>query len=75
MRKIRINNDILVDVSVKRDGYPEELAGKEVLLSMKVAYINIPIKDFTVNGNVISFTFPASSQKHRGMYKIGRAHV
>lgn len=70
MRKIRINNDILVDVSVKRDGYPEELAGKEVLLSMKVAYINIPVKDFTVNGNVISFTFPASSQKHRGMYSL-----
>lgn len=70
MRKIRKNNDILVDVSVKRDGYPEDLEGKDVLLSMKVAYINIPVKDFTVNGNVISFTYPASAQKHVGVYSL-----
>ena len=53
MRKIRKNNDILVEVSVKRDGYPENLAGKDVHLSMKVAYINIPVRDFTINGNVM----------------------
>lgn len=70
MRKIRKNNDILVEVSVKRDGYPENLAGKDVHLSMKVAYINIPVRDFTINGNVISFTFPASAQKHVGVYSL-----
>lgn len=55
---------------MKRDGYPENLAGKDVHLSMKVAYINIPVRDFTINGNVISFTFPASAQKHVGVYSL-----
>lgn len=70
MRKIRKSNDIFVEVSVKRDGYPEDLTGKDVHLSMKVAYINIPVKYFTVNGNVISFTFLASEQKHVGVYSL-----
>ena len=70
MRKIRKNNDIFVEVSVKRDGYPEDLTGKDVILYMNVAYTNIPVKDFTVDGNVISFTFLASEQKYVGVYSL-----
>lgn len=70
MKKIRINNDIDVTVHVTRNGAPENFSGKEVAVVMQMAYLRIPVKGFTMDGNAIKFRFPASEQKHIGVYSL-----
>lgn len=70
MKRIRIDNDIDVAVYVRRDGAPENFAGKEVALYLQVAYVKIPITEYSIVGNVIKFRYTAESQKHAGKYSF-----
>ncbi len=70
MKRIRINNDIDIRITLKRDGSPENLRDKNILLWMAIGYRKIPVTDFNINGNIIGFRFPASSQSNPGVYSI-----
>lgn len=70
MKKIRIDNGIDVSVQVRRDGAPENFAGKEIALYLQVAYVKIPVSDYSIVGNVIKFRFAAAEQRHAGKYSL-----
>lgn len=66
MRKVRIGNDINVRWEVKTDGKAVSLEGKALKLYVRSAYRKEEITTFTVEGCVVSFTYPASMQRMTG---------
>ncbi|WP_337586310.1 hypothetical protein [Prevotella pectinovora] len=66
MRKVRIGNDINVRWEVKTDGQAVSLEGKTLKLYVRSAYRKEEITTFTVEGCVVSFTYPASMQRMTG---------
>ena len=66
MRKVRIGNDINVRWEVKTDGQAVSLEGKALKLYVRSAYRKEEITTFTVEGCVVSFTYPASMQRLTG---------
>lgn len=66
MRKVRIGNDINVRWEVKTDGQAVSLEGKALKLYVRSAYRKEEITTFTVEGCVVSFTYPASMQRMTG---------
>lgn len=66
MRKVRIGNDINVRWEVKTDGQAVSLEGKALKLFVRSAYRKEEITTFTVDGCVVSFTYPASMQRATG---------
>lgn len=66
MRKVRIGNDINVRWEVKTDGKAVSLEGKTLKLFVRSAYRKEEITTFTVEGCVVSFTYPASMQRMTG---------
>ena len=66
MRKVRIGNDINVRWEVKTDGQAVSLEGKALKLYVRSAYRKEEITTFTVEGCVVSFTYPASMQRITG---------
>ena len=66
MRKVRIGNDINVRWEVKTDGKAVSLEGKALKLFVRSAYRKEEITTFTVEGCVVSFTYPASMQRMTG---------
>ena len=66
MRKVRIGNDINVRWEVKTDGQAVSLEGKALKLYVRSAYKKEEITTFTVEGCVVSFTYPASMQRMTG---------
>lgn len=66
MRKVRIGNDINVRWEVKTDGNAVSLEGKALKLYVRSAYKKEEITTFTVEGCVVSFTYPASMQRMTG---------
>ena len=70
MRRIRIGNDININVSVTRDGAKEDFTGKTVSVFLDSPVRSYPISNFTINENVISFPFLGSIQKDCGDYSV-----
>ena len=66
MRKVRIGNDINVRWEVKTDGKAVSLEGRALKLYVRSAYRKEEITTFTVEGCVVSFTYPASMQRMTG---------
>ena len=66
MRKVRIGNDINVSWEVNTDGQAVSLEGKTLKLYVRSAYRKEEITTFTVEGCVVSFTYPASMQRMTG---------
>lgn len=66
MRKVRIGNDINVRWEVKTYGQAVSLEGKTLKLYVRSAYRKEEITTFTVEGCVVSFTYPASMQRMTG---------
>jgi hypothetical protein len=66
MRKVRIGNDINVRWEVKTDGQAVSLEGKALKLYVRSAHRKEEITTFTVEGCVVSFTYPASMQRMTG---------
>lgn len=70
MKKIRINNDIDISITVKKDGFAEDLANKQIKLTLDIRSAKIPIIDYRIDGNVISFRYSAKEQFALGAYSI-----
>lgn len=66
--KIRIGNDITIRWTVTRCGEPEDFTGRTLRLLMRTAYSETEVADFSVDGNVISWTFRGPDQKSTGTY-------
>lgn len=70
MKRIRFKNDIRVSWGITTNGKQENLAGKALEVSLVVYNRIIPITDFTVTQNVISFVFLGEEQTCCGVYTI-----
>lgn len=70
MKKIRIKNDIRVSWGITTNGKQVSLAGNTLEVSLVVYNRVIPITDFTVTQNVISFVFLGEQQKICGAYTV-----
>lgn len=70
MEKKRIGNDRHVRLAVTRNGRPETLEGKRLTLQLWCDIYTHTVEDYTVEGNVISFTWYGTDQKKTGKYFI-----
>lgn len=70
MKKIRIHNDIDISLTVSRDGMVEDFTGKEIVLFLSVRGEEMLITEYTIEGNIISFRFPALKQTRLGAYSL-----
>ena len=70
MKRIRIGNDININVSVTRDGSKENFTGKTVSILLESSVRSYPITNFIINENIISFSFPGSIQEDCGDYSV-----
>lgn len=70
MRKIRIGNDISITIYVRHDGKPADFTGRQLTLFLVNGIRKEQVEDFTVKGDVISFVFKGTEQKHMGKYYL-----
>ena len=69
MKRIRIGNDIAISWSVKdRDGTAHSFSGLDVRLWMLNGNARVEVTDFTIDGNVVSWSFLGKDQKWLGKY-------
>ena len=70
MRKFRINNDVPVIWRIvdKQTLMPFDLEDKTVKVALQNRFGIVPIEEFDVSGNVISFIFKAAQQGWLGVY-------
>jgi len=68
--KRRINNDLNFAWAIyyKNDGGEYDLTGKTLTLWMKGTFEKVQITDFTVEGNIVTWTWKGTNQKHIGDY-------
>jgi hypothetical protein len=74
MERIRKGNDINITWEIyTSDGvneYPYSLIGKNIEVIIKNAFTEIPVYNYSIDGNVIRFTFGGKSQDHVGLHTI-----
>ena len=71
MKDKRIGNDINVAWKImKKDGTPFSLAGKDITIYLKTRLEKEEVKDFSVAGDTISWTFYGKDQKHLGKHSL-----
>lgn len=71
MKDKRIGNDINVAWAImKKEGTPYSLAGKDITIYLKTRLEKEEVKDFSVAGNTISWTFYGKDQKHLGKHDL-----
>ncbi len=70
MAKIRIGNDIQVSWEVTTSGQAQSLEGRKLRLYVVNAYRREEITDFSVAGDVVTFSYLASQQKTLGTYCV-----
>lgn len=63
MYKLRVGNDINIQWRILRDGTPEDFAGKELRLLMRGTSQTIEVTDYTIEGNVLKWTYLGKDQK------------
>lgn len=68
MKKIRIGNDIPIAWTINRDGQPEDFSGKTIKLLMRTNNDEVEITDYTIEGNVIKWTFFGKDQTKATAY-------
>lgn len=66
MRKIRIGNDIQVSWEVRTGGEAVSLEGRSLRVWVRSAYSRQEVESFSVEGCVLTFTYPAEMQKTTG---------
>lgn len=69
-RNIRIGNDIQIRWTILRNGLPESLEGKELTLILYNQVRKYLVKDFTIEGNTILFTYYGKDQCDLGVYGV-----
>lgn len=70
MKSIRIGNDIQVQWEVQTGGEAQSLEGHTLQLYVRSAYRKQEITGFSVSGDVVTFTYPASMQKNLGEHAL-----
>ncbi|MDR0973790.1 MAG: leucine-rich repeat domain-containing protein [Prevotellaceae bacterium] len=70
MKRIRIGNDISVQVAITRNGLPEDFTGKTYTLYLNTPFKRIQITDYTMYLNILSFTYLGKDQTNTGDYSI-----
>jgi hypothetical protein len=70
MRDIRIGNDIVVNWTLYSQKQAFDLQNKDIKLYLKNKYGEQEVKYFSVNGNVITFTFYGKDQLRTGKYSL-----
>lgn len=70
MKDIRKGNDINVAWKIMKDGAPFSLTGKDVHIYLKTPFGKREVKDFSVAGNTISWTFYGKDQNHLGKHSL-----
>lgn len=68
---IRKGNDIVIEWTVNRkDGSPYDLTGRDLHLYYSVRYYQMAVEDFSVEGNVVKWTFHGKDQQYIGSYTV-----
>lgn len=70
MSKIQIGNDFRVRWELTQHGQPFDIVGKDFELTISNPYGTIVATEIITDGNVLSFTIPASQQVYIGNYNI-----
>lgn len=71
MKRIRIHNDIDFQWSIfDGAGNPYELEGLDLRLWMRSATLEIEVKTFTIEHNIIRWTFWGKDQSREGVYDV-----
>lgn len=71
MKRIRIGNDINVAWSIlQKDGTPFSLEARDVKVFLRTPFGKQDVSDYTINNNVIEWTFLGRSQKVQGYYSL-----
>ena len=70
MKQIRIGNDIRVQWTLLKDGKFFSLEDLDVTLYLKDLYGKKAIEEFSISGNIVSWTFYGKDQKHTGKYSL-----
>lgn len=69
MKKIRINNDIVLRVEVTRLGAAEDFTGKDVRLVLRSPYEQITLP-YVISGNILTAAWLGGRQKKTGTYTV-----
>ena len=72
-KRIRIGNDVQVTWTlVDQSGEPYDLSGRSFVIELDVAWTRIRFSgsELSVEGNVVSFTYPGKEQKQPGPYHL-----
>lgn len=70
MRRVRIGNDIYINMHVMHNGKPADFTGKKLTLMLVCGYSKIGVDNFSISANKISFVFKGVDQKSLGKYYI-----
>ena len=71
MERIRKGNDIgILWEILTESGQPYDLTGKDLTLYLAYMYGKEKVEDFSVSGNILSWTYRGKSQKHTGVYSL-----
>lgn len=63
MYKLRVGNDINIQWRIFRTDKPEDFTGKELRLLMRGTSQTIEVTDYTIEGNVLKWTYLGKDQK------------
>ena len=70
MKNERIGNDISIAWTIRSGGEPYALEGKDITLYLHNPYGKEKVEGYSVNENVISWTFLGKNQKVTGKYSL-----
>lgn len=68
MITVEIGNTVAIEWRVTRNGAPEDFGGKSLSLFIVGPYARLQVNTFTVEGNLLRFSFFGAEQKHVGKY-------
>ena len=70
MKRIRIGNDIHIEVTLMDGETPFLAEGKDLHVWLNSTFNSVPVKDFGVSENKVAFDFPGSSQEFCSNYSV-----
>ena len=70
MKNIRIGNDIRISWNITRDGLAYPLDGLDIKVYLGSPFGKTEIKDYTIKGNQILWTYYGKDQKYIGKHSL-----
>lgn len=68
MKRFRIGNDLYITWAIYRDGEAESFEGKTLKLLMRTMSEEIEVTDYTIDGNILKWTFYGKDQTRTTTY-------